>query len=358
MIEHIRNRNSCSKSNLTAISSRKSLLVIALGAALGLAGCQPKSDENTADSNSSVSQQEKAKVVMSESAKAQIARFEEEYINRKLNLQQSQLAEYEALQAADSPEDNKALFAAAEGADNSATEKKTVGQKLIDPKGNTQSTEAAKNSAAQNTVGSAVTDAAVASVDKAGATSLESADRSKSDQTNLVASTTSTQSEERATDDTTQAQAVQQGESDVEVGQLTLQELPLINLALVPPQELSATEIKQRYNDAMQALYLDDAEPLPAQDIDTLLSIAMLTPAVFNNAELAQRLVIKSPSLARLLKQYQTWEQIERQQSAELEALKQSQSAEFDALTAEFNEKIEAYDEQIKNYEAKLKQFK
>lgn len=356
MIEHIRNRNSCSKSSLMAISSRKSLLVIALGAALGLAGCQPKSDDSTA--NPSVSQQEKAKVVMSESAKAQIARFEEEYIKRKLNLQQSQMAEYEALQAADSPEDNKALFAAAEGADNSVTEKKTVGQKLIDPKRETQSTEAAKSSAAQNTVGSAVTDAAVAGADKAGAASSEGADRSKSDQANSAASTTSPQSEGKATDDAAQAQAVQQGESDVEVGQLTLQELPLINLALVPPQELSAAEIKQRYNAAMQALYIDDAVPLPAQDIDTLLSIAMLTPAIFNNAELAQRLVIKSPSLARLLKQYQTWEQIERQQSAELEALKQSQSAEFEALTAEFNEKIEAYDEQIKNYEAKLKQFK
>ena len=84
----------------------------------------------------------------------------------------------------------------------------------------------------------------------------------------------------------------------------------------------------------------------------------MLTPAVFNNAELAQRLVLKSPSLARLLKQYQTWEQIEHQQSAELEALKQSQSAEFDALAKEFNEKIAAYDEQIKSYEERLKKFK
>ncbi|SUD91782.1 hypothetical protein [Psychrobacter phenylpyruvicus] len=350
MIEYIRNKNSFSQSNLTAMSGRKSLSVIALGAVLGLAGCQPKSDDSTADSNPTVSQQEKAKVVMSESAKAQIARFEEEYVNRKLNLQQSQLAEYEALQAADSPEDNKALFAAAESADNSTTQKKTVGQKLIDPKRDPQSTEAAQSTTAQNTVGSEVTDAAVAS--------SEGADRSKSDTANSTASTTSTQSEAKATDDAAQAKAVQQGESDVEVGQLTLQDLPLINLALVPPQELSAAEIKQRYNAAMQALYLDDAEPLPAQDIDTLLSIAMLTPEIFNNAELAQRLVIKSPSLARLLKQYQTWEQIERQQSAELEALKQSQSAEFEALTAEFNEKIEAYDEQIKNYEAKLKQFK
>ena len=127
---------------------------------------------------------------------------------------------------------------------------------------------------------------------------------------------------------------------------------------MVPPEELTAVEIQERYNVAMQALYFDDETPLPAQAIDTLLSVAMLTPAVFNNAELAQRLVLKSPSLARLLKQYQTWEQIERQQSAELEALKQSQSAEFDALAKEFNEKIAAYDEQIKSYEERLKKFK
>lgn len=357
MINHTRNTNSFPKSSVIVMNSRKSLLVLALGAVLGLAGCQPKSEDSPTDSDTAVSQQEKVKLVMSESAKSQIARFEEDYVNRKLNLQQSQLAEYEALQAADSPEDNKALFAAAEGADNAIPEKKTVGQKLIDPKKEVQNTESAQNKAKQNVVGSELTDATVASDEGAGATSSEGADRPKSDSSNSTASTTATQPDGKATD-TEQAKAVQLGESDVEVGQLTLQELPLINLAIAPPEELSAAEIKERYNEAMQALYLDDAEPLPAQAIDTLLSVAMLTPEVFNNAELAQRLVIKSPSLARLLKQYQTWEQIERQQSAELEALKQSQSAEFDALTAEFNEKIEAYDEQIKNYEAKLKQFK
>ena len=115
----------------TALKSRKSLLVIALGAAIGLAGCQPTSEEATTDSTTQTSQESTPSVVMSESAKAQIARFEEEYVKRKLNLQQSQLAEYESLQAADSPEDNKALFEAAEAADNSTNavpEKKTVGQ--------------------------------------------------------------------------------------------------------------------------------------------------------------------------------------------------------------------------------------
>jgi len=112
-------------------------------------------------------------------------------------------------------------------------------------------------------------------------------------------------------------------------------------------------------------LYLADETPMAAQDIDTLLSVATLTPQVFNNAELAERLVIKSPALARMLKQYQIWEQIERQQSAELEALKQSQIeeqqkqvAEFDRLATEFNEKIEDYDKQIEQYQQKLKQFK
>lgn len=358
MNKHIGNINASSKSSLAAINNRKSWLVIALSVTLGLTGCQPKSEEGATDSDASVSQQEQPKVVMSESAKAQIARFEEEYVNRKLNLQQSQLAEYEALQAADSPEENKALFAAAEGADNAIPEKKTVGQKLIDQKKNTQNVEAAKSSQAQESVGSELTDAAVTNDEGASTTGSEGADRSKSDQPKSTASTTSAQSEGEIADDKAQAKAVQPGESDVEVGQLSLQELPLINLAIVAPEELTAVEIQQRYNTAMQALYFDDDTPLPAQAIDTLLSVAMLTPEVFSNAELAQRLVIKSPSLAQLLKQYQTWEQIERQQSAELEALKQSQSAEFDALAEEFNEKIEAYDEQIKSYEAKLKQFK
>lgn len=337
------------KSGLTAITglmamkSRKSLLVIALGAVIGLAGCQPTSEEATTDSTTQTSQESTPSVVMSESAKAQIARFEEEYVKRKLNLQQSQLAEYEALQAADSPEDNKALFEAAESADNSTNavpEKKTVGQKLIDQKRNTENTELTKSTQNQNTVGSELTDA-----------TAEEADSETS-----ISTTANQQAGETA--EATQAKEEEQGVSDVEMGQLTLQELPLINLAMVPPEELTAVEIQERYNVAMQALYFDDETPLPAQAIDTLLSVAMLTPAVFNNAELAQRLVLKSPSLARLLKQYQTWEQIERQQSAELEALKQSQSAEFDALAKEFNEKIAAYDEQIKSYEERLKKFK
>lgn len=332
------------KSGITAMNGRKSLLVIALGAVIGLAGCQPTSEEATTDSTTQTSQETTPSVVMSESAKAQIARFEEEYVKRKLNLQQSQLAEYEALQAADSPEDNKALFEAAEAADNSTNavpEKKTVGQKLIDQKRNTGNTESAKSTQNQNTVGSELTDATV---------EVEEAD------SEAKASTPANQ-QAGETADSTQAEE-EQGVSDVEMGQLTLQELPLINLAMVPPEELTAVEIQERYNVAMQALYFDDETPLPAQAIDTLLSVAMLTPAVFNNAELAQRLVLKSPSLARLLKQYQTWEQIERQQSAELEALKQSQSAEFDALAKEFNEKIAAYDEQIKSYEERLKKFK
>lgn len=344
MMNHKSKSSFLPKSGLTAINSRKSLLVIALGAVIGLAGCQPTSEEATTDSTTQTSQESTPSVVMSESAKAQIARFEEEYVKRKLNLQQSQLAEYEALQAADSPEDNKALFEAAESADNSTNavpEKKTVGQKLIDQKRNTGNTESAKSTQNQNTVGSELTDATV-----------------EVEETDSETSTSATANQQAGeTADSTQAEE-EQGVSDVEMGQLTLQELPLINLAMVPPEELTAVEIQERYNVAMQALYFDDETPLPAQAIDTLLSVAMLTPAVFNNAELAQRLVLKSPSLARLLKQYQTWEQIERQQSAELEALKQSQSAEFDALAKEFNEKIAAYDEQIKSYEERLKKFK
>ena len=87
MMNHKSKTTFASKSGLTVMKSRKGLMVIALGVAIGLAGCQPTSEEATTDSTTQTSQESTPSVVMSESAKAQIARFEEEYVKRKLNLQ-------------------------------------------------------------------------------------------------------------------------------------------------------------------------------------------------------------------------------------------------------------------------------
>ena len=310
----------------------KSLLAFGLMAAIGLSGCQPSTEDGNKAQSST---QEVAKgnaVSMSPEAKTQVANFETEFVNRMLDLQQSQLAEYEALQAADSPDDtpiNNDSSAANKSASTGVVESPTVTDKTPNSPLTTKVT------------GDAVVEA----------------------KTEATSKTTNQPANEAV--DANKTPSIDSDKKGTDTEEVTLQELPLIKLAIAPPQELSAKEIGRRYNEAMQSLYLADETPMLAQNIDTLLSVATLTPQVFNNAELAERLVIKSPALARMLKQYQIWEQIERQQSAELEALKQSQIeeqqkqvAEFDRLATEFNEKIEDYDKQIEQYQQKLKQFK
>lgn len=310
----------------------KSLLTFGLVAAIGLSGCQPNTEDGNKAQNSS---QEGAKgnaVSMSPEAKTQVANFETEFVNRMLDLQQSQLAEYEALQAADSPDDspiNNDSSAADKSPSTGVVESRTVSDKTPN----------------SPLIGRTPGEAAVKAT------------------TETTSKTTNQPANEAV--DANKTPSIDSDKKGVDTKEVTLKELPLIKLAIAPPQELSAKEIGRRYNEAMQSLYLADETPMSVQDIDTLLSVATLTPQVFNNAELAERLVIKSPALARMLKQYQIWEQIERQQSAELEALKQSQIeeqqkqvAEFDRLATEFNEKIEDYDKQIEQYQQKLKQFK
>ena len=310
----------------------KSLLAFGLMAAIGSSGCQPSTEDGNKAQSST---QEVAKgnaVSMSPEAKTQVANFETEFVNRMLDLQQSQLAEYEALQAADSPDDspiNNDSSAINKSPSTGVVESRTV----ADETSNSPLASKAANEAAVEAT------------------------------TEATSKTTNPPANEAVY--ANKAPSIDSDKKGTDTEEVTLQELPLIKLAIAPPQELSAKEIGRRYNEAMQSLYLADETPMSAQAIDTLLSVATLTPQVFNNAELAERLVIKSPALARMLKQYQIWEQIERQQSAELEALKQSQIeeqqkqvAEFDRLATEFNEKIEDYDKQIEQYQQKLKQFK
>ncbi len=309
----------------------KSLLAFGLMAAIGLSGCQPNTEDGNKAQNSTQEVAEGNAVSMSPEAKTQVANFETEFVNRMLDLQQSQLAEYEALQAADSPDDSPINTdnAVNKSAATGVVESQTIGDKTP----NSPPTSKAANEAAVEAT------------------------------TEATSKTTNQPANEAV--NANKSPSIDSDKKGADTEEVTLQELPLIKLTIAPPQELSAKEIGRRYNEAMQSLYLADETPISAQAIDTLLNVATLTPQVFNNAELAERLVIKSPALARMLKQYQIWEQIERQQSAELEALKKSQIeeqqkqvAEFDRLATEFNEKIEDYDKQIEQYQQKLKQFK
>lgn len=327
------NKNSVTSNRVVAKKPApvKSLLAFGLMAAIGLSGCQPNTEDGNKAQNSTQKVANGNAVSMSPEAKIQVANFETEFVNRMLDLQQSQLAEYEALQAADSPDDspiNNDSSAANKSASTGVVESPTVTDKTPNSPLTTKATGEAAVKA-----------------------TIEATSKTTNQPANEVV-------------DANKA-SIDSGKKGTDTEEVTLQELPLIKLAIAPPQELGAKEIGRRYNEAMQSLYLADETLMSAQDIDTLLSVATLTPQVFNNAELAERLVIKSPALARMLKQYQIWEQIERQQSAELEALKQSQIeeqqkqvAEFDRLATEFNEKIEDYDKQIEQYQQKLKQFK
>ena len=88
-----------------------------------------------------------------------------------------------------------------------------------------------------------------------------------------------------------------------------------------------------------------------------LLNIATLTPQLFENTEIAERLTLKSPALGRLIVQYQVWQQIEVQQALDMQKMRQTQQQEFDTLMTKFDETIKGYDEQIAKYEQTLKEF-
>lgn len=146
--------------------------------------------------------------------------------------------------------------------------------------------------------------------------------------------------------------------TSTEVGERDLEVLKSLSLEVNEPQLLPEDELIKRYQQAMEALYQPTATELKAQDIDTLLNIATLTPQLFEHPEIAARLTLKSPALGRLIVQYQVWQQIEVQQALDMQQLKQAQQQEFEALMAKFDATIKGYDEQIAKYEQTLKEFK
>ncbi|WP_227429015.1 hypothetical protein [Psychrobacter sp. I-STPA6b] len=309
------------KSN--SYNKKHPLYTIALSLCLAfmLSACQPKSTDIDKPIESTVEAEE-----ISASASATIAHFKEKYVDKMLKLQNSLQAEHDAIQVADAPTHST----------TEAAEEQEVGE----------DTEAESLTTTAN---------------------LQSDDTNS---TQPVASTT-TNSTENSTDNEN-TQSVQTGstegltesnETDIETASV-VPDLPLVNIDILPPEQLTASEIETRYQTAMSDLYTANTVPLSAQSIDTLLSIAMLVPDIFRDDELARRLTVRMPALARLLKQYQIWEQIEAQQSAELQALKQEQikaqqkqREEFAELMADFDKTIKDYDEQIAKYEQKLKEF-
>ena len=146
--------------------------------------------------------------------------------------------------------------------------------------------------------------------------------------------------------------------TSTEVGERDLEVLKSLSLETQKPQLLTEDEIIKRYQQAMKALYQPIATPLNAQEIDTLLNIATLTPQLFEHTEIAERLTLKSPALGRLIVQYQVWQQIEVQQALDMQQMRQAQQQEFETLMTKFDDTIKGYDEQIAKYEQTLKEFK
>lgn len=285
------------------------LVVATLFGALLLAGCQQQSETVPADSDSQASTQTDEKdakpTPLSNSAEARIEQFQPLYVTQMQGLQRRLQAEYEALQAADaSDSDNASLLDGVSGLTAGATD--------------------VNNS---NPTVSATTDPITNDVDV--------------EDTNEVV--------------TNNAEA--EINTSTEVGERDLEVLKRISLEPRRPEVLTEEQIIERYQKAMQALYEPVTTALNAEDTDTLLNIATLVPQLFEHTEIAERVSVKSPALARLIIQHQVWQQIEAQQALDMQQMKLTQQQEFEGLMTKFNDTIKDYDKQIAKYEQTLKEF-
>ncbi len=268
-----------------------------LTGALLLSGCQPQSVSDEKNSEKVISEDDKAGV-QSASAAARIKQFQPLYVTQMQALQRRLQAEYEALQAADMPNSDNTLLTT-----NKPTAATTPTETEVKAK-----TETPPNSDSDNK------------------------------QTTTKA----------ATEEINTSTAV--GERDLEV-------LKRISLEPQKPELLTEAQIIERYQQAMQALYEPASKALSAQESDTLINITTLSPQLFEHPEIAQRVSIKSPALARLIVQHQVGQQIQAQQSLDMQQMKLSQQQEFETLMLKFNDTIEDYDKQIAKYEQTLTEF-
>ena len=259
----------------------------------------------------------------SDSAAARIEQFQPLYLAQAKSLQQRLQAEYESLQAADASDS---------------------GNDLLPDNTSAASVDNAKPSNTANPV----------------ANTTDSEQIAKSTATNSAADTDNSNSESDVSNDSeVDANATTDANinTSTEVGERDLTVLKRISLEPRKPVMLTDEQIIESYQQAMDALYQPVTTPLNAEEVDTLINIATLTPQLFEHAEIAGRLSAKSPALARLIIQHQVWEQIEAQQVMDMQQMKIDQQQEFERLMAKFNETIQGYDEQIAKYEQTLKEF-
>ncbi|WP_201534387.1 hypothetical protein [Psychrobacter ciconiae] len=287
--------------NLT--SPKPWLITSLLSAMLMLGACQPKDGQNAntnvnTNAEQSVKKEADLPATQSESAAAQIAKYQPMFVVEMQNLQRRLQAEFESLEAADAAEDLALLMPTGAGVSADGTD-------LVDAK--PSNIEAAAK---------AVNDKAV--------------DEKEPSETNI----------------------------NTEVGERDLEVLKRVTLEPKAPKLLPEDELIDRYQEAMSALYEPESKALSAEQIDTLLNIAATIPQVFDNLEIAERLTLKSPALGRLIVQSQVSRQIEAQQAADIEKMKSEQQQEFDELVSKFDETIQGYDKQIADYEKTLKEIK
>lgn len=278
-----------------------------LTAAVLLSACQQQSaSEVDQDSQTSELEVEETKqAIQSDSAKARIEQFEPLYVAEMQRLQQRLQAEYEAFESADVADSESSLLTTPTTLDSALATTLPNNQLAIDepaiplaPNAEITATNAATDVEAQTAVNT----------------------------------------------------STEVGERDVEV---------LIQMSLEPqkPRVLTEQQTIKRYQQAMKALYQPASEALTAENIDTLINISTLIPELFEHEEIAQRVNIKSPALARLIVRYQVAQQIEAQQLLNIQQMKLTQQQEFEGLMTKFNETIKDYDEQIAKYEQTLKDF-
>jgi len=306
---------SFSDKSTSSLRYPSTVLVVMLSGILLLNGCQqadtqpePKDSQSTEQTSAEDSQP----MPQSDSAAARIKQFQPLYVAQAQGLQRRLQAEYESLQAADASDDADPLLL--EGA-----------------------TQDTANQATANQASAPVTDSL-----KSGA---EAIDSNASEQASVPVATDSAVSTDTEMNTST------------EVGERDLTVLKRISLEPRKPIMLTEAQMIESYQQAMDALYQPVTTPLSAEDSDTLINIATLTPQLFEHAEIAGRVSAKSPALARLIIQHQVWEQIEAQQVIDMQQMKVDQQQEFETLMTKFNETIEGYDEQIAKYEQTLKEF-
>lgn len=283
---------------------RSALLSTMLAATMTLSACQQQTTPSASDSpKEKTTEQQRVEddktAVLSDSAAARIEQFQPLYVEQMQGLQRRLQAEFEALQAADMSDSDGSLLS------DSPTDSPTDRPTDI-------STE---NQAANSTINEVTADNQPATLDEG------------------------------------------QINTSTEVGERDLEVLKRVTLESREPIIITDAQMIENYQQALDALYQSASTLLNAEEVDTLLNIASLIPQLFEHPEIADRVNVKSPALARFIIQHQVGQQIEAQQVLDMQQMKVTQQQEFEKLIAKFDKTIKGYDEQIAKYKQTLKEF-